>query len=148
MQYVVRADRPFEEIETRAIGALEHRGFVVQRTFSLRSAMRSETGSDSEGPGYSVLLLHAATAQHRPLGLVILYEREGQTVIKTVLRTPAGDQSPSASASTDTSAELVAALVRGGLEFCVDTADGQACIDPGPSPRDCKVSERPRRSYE
>ena len=29
MQYVITSDRPFDEIETQAIEALEHRGFVA-----------------------------------------------------------------------------------------------------------------------
>jgi hypothetical protein len=122
MEYVITANRSFEEIETQTIEALERWGFVVQRTFSLRSAIRAEIGGTAEKPGYSVLMLHASNTQRRPLGLVTLYERGERTVISALPASPDG---------TDENADLVAALVLGGLEFCVGTVAGVECIDPG-----------------
>lgn len=120
MEYVITADRPFEEIEVLAIEALEQRGFYVQRTFSLRSAAGAGLGIDSGGPGYSVLMLYASGDQPRPLGLVTLYEREGRTVFKPVLTSPT---------SHDAHAELVTALSLGGLDLCVDATEGAGCLD-------------------
>jgi hypothetical protein len=122
MEYVITADRPFEEIEAQTIEALERWGFVVQRTFSLRSAIRTEIGGTGEKPGYSVLMLYASDSQRRPLGLVTLYERGERTVISAVPASPDG---------TDENADLVAALILGGLEFCVGTVVGAECIDLG-----------------
>ena len=80
MEFVVTARRPFEEIEAQTIDALEQQGFVVRCTFSLRSA--TGLGSTGRNPGYSVLLLYASGLEQKPLGLVTLYERGEETVIR------------------------------------------------------------------
>ena len=144
MEYVITSDRSFEEIEALTTDALEQRGLVVQRTFSLRSAVGSAGGKTStldgtsHSLGYSVLMLYAAGTPRHPLGLITLYERGRWTVINPVL-TPMENGRPALpmhegkSASADADAELVAALVLSGLEFCVKVARGEDCIDPGAS---------------
>lgn len=127
MEYRVMAKRPFEETEAQAILALEQGGFVVQRTFSLRSAVGSGEGALQRPPGYSVLMLYAPGTQRDLLGLVSLYQREGHTVIRPVLNGPAPHK-PATGNLKDIDAELVAALVAGGLEMCVHQGEGETCL--------------------
>ena len=154
MGYLVTANRPFEEIEALTTDALERQGLVVQRTFSLRSAVGTAGGNAStlEGtgssPGYSVLMLYASGTPRRPLGLITLYEREGRTVINPVLTPLENGQHASPidkgrTASADLDAELVAALALSGLEFCAQVAKGEECIDTGASRRQGAASGRP-----
>ena len=144
MEYLVTANRPFEEIEALTMGALERQGLVVQRTFSLRSAVGTAGGNASalegagSGPGYSVLMLYAAGTPRRPLGLVTLYERGPWTVIYPVLTPLDNGRPPSPldsgrATSADLDAELVAALALSGLEFCAQVARAEECIDTGAS---------------
>lgn len=121
MRYLVTAERSFGEIEAQTIAVLERQGFVVQRTFSLESATRSSGGGLCASPGYSVLMLHASGYLREPLGLVTLYEQEGQTVIHSLFTLPAGG---------DVEAEMAAGLAQSGIEFCVQTGDGETCIQP------------------
>jgi hypothetical protein len=125
MEYVITADRPFEQIEAQAIDALERQGFLVRRTFSLGSV---SDGRDAPGPGYSVLMLYAAEGLGGPLALITLYERQEQTVICSLLIPPADRQSRPLSGGEDVGAELVVALALGGLEFCVDAGEGAGCM--------------------
>ena len=128
MEYVITASRPFGEIEAKTIGALEQRGFVVRRTFSLHSATGGDDSSPGRRPGYSVLMLYAAGAQRQPLGLVMLYQQGKQTVINPVLTAPSASQAEPAPGSEDADAELIAALVLAGLDLCLDHTDGTECI--------------------
>lgn len=121
MEYMVTSDRPYRDIETQIIEALEQRGLGVQCTFSLGSATALRTGQPEGNPGFSVLLLYMPDAQRQPLGLVTLYEREGQLVIHPALTSQARE---------DIGAELVAALALAGLDFCVSTLNRGNCIDP------------------
>lgn len=124
MEYVVTSGRCFEEVEALTVAALERQGVVVQRTFSLHSAVEGSTPAiegTGSNPGYSVLMLHTSGVQRRPLGLLTLYQRGERTVIRPVLAQPMGE---------DMDADLVMALVLSGLEFCVDVAGAQDCIDP------------------
>jgi YHS domain-containing protein len=145
MEYVITTDRAFDQIEALTIDALEQQGLMVQRTFSLRSAMGAGGGNTDpvtahqhgkaagSSPGYSVLMLYAAGDPGRPLGLVTLYEQGGRTVINAVLTPLSYEQSSSPvteDAVVDADAKLLASLVLSGLDFCVDVAAGQQCIDP------------------
>jgi hypothetical protein len=121
MRYLIRADRSFGEIEAQTIAVLEQQGFVVRRTFSLESATRSSSSAPRASPGYSVLMLYASDYLREPLGLVTLYEQGGQTVIHSLVTLSAGG---------DVEAEMVAALVQSGLDFCVKARDGETCIQP------------------
>jgi hypothetical protein len=111
MEFLIQNAQPFEEVEAQAIGALQQEGFVVQRTFSLRSAMASKKGPAEASPGYSVLLLYASGEPQQVLGLITLYERAGQIVIQPHLMTVR---------SRDAEAEILVALGQGGLDLCVD----------------------------
>jgi hypothetical protein len=119
MEYVITIERPFEEIETLTRRALERYGFAVQRTFSLQSA--AGPAREQEQTGYSVFLLSRSDAHGRPLGLVALYRRGAQTVIRPTL---------SLMADADLQAELVGALVQADLEMCIDVVGTERCIDP------------------
>lgn len=119
MEYVITIEGPFEEIETLTRGALERYGFAVQRTFSLQSATGPARGQ--EQLGYSVFLLSRPDADGRPLGLLALYRRGAQTVIRPML---------SLIADADVQAELVGALVQGDVELCIDVVGAERCIDP------------------
>jgi hypothetical protein len=131
MEYLVTANRPFEAIEAQAIAALQRHGFLVHRTFSLRSATRPE-GKDAGGnPGYSVLMLYASDEHRQPLALVTLYEWQSCTVIESLATPLIARRQPLSPDAMDVEAELAAALSMGGLEFCVRTAGGAACLDPG-----------------
>jgi YHS domain-containing protein len=109
----------------------------VQRTFSLRSAVElsggaTETPSASDRkPSYTILLLYASALQRRPLGLLTLYERSGSTVISAVV-TPQENGRPSSPGSegpaADANADLMAALVRSGLDVCLEVAASEDCI--------------------
>jgi YHS domain-containing protein len=124
MEYVVTSGRSFEEVEALTVAALERQGIVVQQTFSLHSAVEGSTPAiegTGSNPGYSVWMLHTSGVQQRPLGLLTLYQRGEQTVINPVLAQPAGE---------DMDADLVMALVLGGLELCVDVAGSRDCIYP------------------
>ena len=111
MEYLIQNAQPFEEVEAQAIGALQQEGFVVQRTFSLRSATASDRGAAEANPGYSVLMLYESGEPQQLLGLVTLYERAGQTVIQPQLM---------AARFRDAEAEILVALGQGGLDLCVD----------------------------
>lgn len=138
MEYVITSQLPFAEIEARTIEALERQGLVVQRTFSLRSAV--EAGGDltekrlptDAKPGYTILMLYASGLQGQPLGLLTLYERGGSTVLSPMV-TPHSEEEiaiPVAGGPVaDADADLVAALLRSGLEFCLDIAASEDCID-------------------
>ena len=142
MEYVITANRPFEETEALITRALEQQGLVVQRTFSLQSAVGAAGGNTNilegtgDSPGYSVLMLYGPGTPKRPLGLLTLYERGRRTVINPVLTAVESDQPISSvregqSAPADSDAKLVAALVLSGLEYCVEVSKGEACISPG-----------------
>jgi hypothetical protein len=118
MEYVIKLERPFEEIETLTRSALERHGFAVQRTFSLQSAAMAASGE--EQPGYSVFLLSRPEADQRPLGLLALYRRGALTVIRPQL---------SLVADADVEAELIGALAVANVEICVDAAGSERCID-------------------
>lgn len=153
MEYVITADRSFEEIEALTADALEKQGLVVQRTFSLRSAVGAAGGSTrtlqgtGSSPGYSVLMIYASGTPKRPLGLLTLYERGERTVISPVLTpvsdgrisSPTGEGKPS---SADADAGLIAALVLTGLEFCVEVTRGKECISPEALGEEDASSER------
>lgn len=121
MRYLITAERSFGEIEAQTIAVLEQQGFIVQRTFSLESATRSSGGGLYASPGYSVLMLYASGYLREPLGLVTLYQQEGQTVIHSLFALPAG---------SDVEAEMAAALAQSGLDFCIKARDGESCIQP------------------
>ena len=118
MEYVIKLERPFEEIETLTRCALERHGFAVQRTFSLQSAAVPTSGQ--EQLGYSVFLLSRPEADQRSLGLLALYRRGALTVIRPLL---------SLVADADVEAELVGALAVANVEICVDAAGSEKCID-------------------
>ena len=121
MEYVVRGNGHFQEIEARTMCALEKQGFAVQRTFSLHSATLSGSGNAGCCPGYGVLMLYASGAGHEPLGLLILYERGEETVIHPAFASSAGG---------DVEAEVATALALGGLDYCIDAAGRESCIHP------------------
>jgi YHS domain-containing protein len=141
MEYVIMANRPFEEIEARTMDALKRQGFVVQRTFSLGSA----TGADKDSakaltgavrnPGYSVLLLYSTGARRQPLGLVTLYERQGKTVINSLPTSPVVGGSQSLPGNKDVEAELTVALALGGLDGSTELAEVFAVSPDGSPPR-------------
>jgi hypothetical protein len=108
MEYVITTERPFHEIEAVATAALERQGFVIQRTFSLHSA--TAASSLNASPGFSVFLLYWNDARLQPVGSVTLYQRGRWTVISPQLTSPADG---------DMDADLLAALMLGGLEFCL-----------------------------
>lgn len=117
MEYVITTDRPFPEIENLAVKALEEHGFAVQQTFSLHSATRPQ--STNGNPGYSVFMLYQNDTFRRPVGSVTVYQRSGRIVIQPVLTLPA---------DRDIDADLVAALVQAGLDFCVEVTGSEDCI--------------------
>ena len=129
MEYVIRANRAFEEIEAQTIDALERHGFGVQRTFSLRSATRADVGLAGGDPAYTVLMLYSSAPPGRPLGLVLLYQRAGCTVLRSMLASPGSPGAGAPADVGDAGAELVAALVGGGLDFCVDAAFDGGVVD-------------------
>ena len=111
MEYIITASGPFAEIEEQVIRALEQHGLVVRKTFSLHSAAGGDVNSTEGRPGYCVLMLYAAEADCPPLGLITLYERQGEIVIQATAARAAGPPLRAA----DAEAELVAALTVGGL---------------------------------
>jgi hypothetical protein len=136
MEYVITTDGPFQEIEARTIEALQRGGFVVQRTFRFAPAA-PDGDSDGDGhgysrqnPGYTVLMLHRAGPQQHPLGMVTLYGRDGQAVLKLLLPSPATGEGGQPGEIQDVEAELAVALSLGGLDFCVHAAGGSNCVDP------------------
>jgi YHS domain-containing protein len=131
MEYVITADRPFQEIESQTIDALEQRGFVVQRTFSLGSAMAEGVGGNQPDAGYTVLMLYRPGPRLQPIGLVTLYGRSGKTVLKSLLTEPTTSEAWQLSGMEDVEAELAVALSVGGLDFCVHADGREDCIDPG-----------------
>jgi hypothetical protein len=142
MEYVIRANRTFEEIEAQTIDALERHGFGVQRTFSLRSATRSGAGLTSGDPAYTVLMLYSSAPPGRPLGLVLLYQRAGCTVLRSMLASSAVPHAEALSEGDDVGADLVAALVGGGLDFCVDAAVHDAAVHDGVESSNCIDAKR------
>jgi YHS domain-containing protein len=150
MEYLITNSLPFDQIEAKIVEALEQKGLWVQRTFSLRSAVAADgaqasalvqtehSAANGGRPGYSVLLLYAAGALRRPLGLVTLYEQGARTLINPVL-TPEGIPlissvqvgSAAGGEGADAEADLVAALVRGGLDLCAEAAGEGESVDPG-----------------
>jgi hypothetical protein len=121
MDYVITSDQPFDQIESQAIEALEHQGFRVQRTFSLRSAARA-TEDSGGSPGYSVLLLHAAGPQRQPMGSLHLLEQGERFVLRPDLTVADG---------ADTYAAAIAALVSAGLNICVEASRLETCTELG-----------------
>jgi hypothetical protein len=138
MEYVITTEQPFEEVESRMVEALQQQGWVVHRTFSLRSAVGAarsgertlsaqQDGAATEaGPGYSVLMLYASGAQRRSLGLLTLYQLQRRTVITFVPHLPDGEGTemdalsvPTTQPAANMDAELVVALALSGLDFCV-----------------------------
>jgi hypothetical protein len=122
MDHVITPDRPFDQIEAQTLDVLEKQGFSVQRTSSLRSSAGAKGNNASSSPGYSVLMLHAAGIQRQPLGRLHLFEREGRIVIRPDL---------TAVDHVDAGAELIVALVLGGLDLCAAAAEVDECIELG-----------------
>jgi hypothetical protein len=121
MEYVITTRQSFAAIEALAIETLEQQGFEVQRTFSLHSAAKVGRGSLEFDPGYSVLMVYALGVQRRPMGLVTLYERGEQMVIRPMLELHASKQSSQEPGASDANAGVIAALALGGLGFGADT---------------------------
>ena len=150
MEYLITNCLPFDQIEAQTVEALEQEGLWVQRTFSLRSAVAADGGQASTPvqaghgatnggrPGYSVLMLYAAGALRRPQGLITLYEQGDRTLINLVF-TPDGTPlisfveagSAAGGEGSDAEADLVATLVRAGLDLCIEAVGEGDCIDPG-----------------
>ena len=147
MDYVITANLPFEEIEAHTIAALEERGFFVQRSFSLLSAMKDAPELGRPGTGYSVLMLYLAQAKNQSVGLVTLHQQDRKTVIRPVVTHPIAE-APSAAAgpadikehfgtlsehgSAHRSASAFAsvpALVAEGLGSCVDILGRDTCME-------------------
>lgn len=128
MEYVITADRPFQQIEAQTIDALEQGGFLVHRTFSLGSVETASDGGKLQSPGYTVLMLYRSTPQPHPLGLVTLYERCGQTVLEALLTSYAASEVQGHSGAQDVEAELAVALSLGGLDFCVHVPGRGNCL--------------------
>lgn len=118
MEYVITTERPFDEIEALARGALERHGLRLEQTFSLRSATGAVRGQAEAA--YSIFVLYAPGADGRPLGLLSLYRRGGQTVINPAL---------SVREDGDLDADLVGALLLGDLEVCVGSVGAEGCVD-------------------
>jgi len=83
------------------------------------------------------------------LGLVLLYQRAGCTVLRSMLASPGSPRAEAPADGGDVGAELVAALVGGGLDFCVDAAldgvESSNCID---AKRAVEEEELPARGRE
>jgi YHS domain-containing protein len=160
MEYIVRTCLPFDEIEAQTVEALERQGLTVQRTFSLHSAvgpkeeMGASTSHDHSAalggkPGYSVLMLYAAGTLRQPLGLITLYERGDRIVINPVL-TPLDNWLLSSAEvgkaptrrGPDAEAELVAALIRGGLDLRLYVVSEGECSGPGMNDQELASSTR------
>jgi hypothetical protein len=138
MEYVITSEQRFEDVESRIMKALQKKGLVVQRTFSLRSAVatsrlggknppaQQDRAAADAGPGYSVLMIYASDVQQDSLGLLTLYQRQGRTVITFLPAGPSEDATatdalpvPATRPAADADAELVVALVLSGLDYCV-----------------------------
>lgn len=135
MEYLINSKGPFQEIEARAVEALQQAGFLVQATFRLSPSVSDVDGegrprSRSRGdPGYTVLMLYRSGPPQSPLGLVTLYGRGGQAVLRSQLEpSEAGEARPPGEVQ-DVEAELAAALSQGDLDFCVHAAGDGDCID-------------------
>lgn len=131
MEYVIAADRPFQQIEAQTIDALEQGGFLVYRTFSLGSVGTAGDSGRLQSPGYTVLMLYRSGPQPHPLGLVTLYERCGQTVLEALLPSYAASEAQGRSGAQDVEAELAVALSLGGLDFCVHLPGRGNCLATG-----------------
>lgn len=144
MEYVITTGGSFERIEELTTKALEQQGLAVRRTFSLHSAVALSAPRASSfdntphsppgvrGPDYSVLLLYETSAR-RPIGLLTLFERDGQMIISSepAPSTHSPSQSDEAARSIrehDAGSLLVSALVAAGLDFCVGAAHGENCL--------------------
>ncbi|MGD9315772.1 MAG: hypothetical protein PVG56_02970 [Anaerolineae bacterium] len=131
MEYLINSDEPFHTTEARTIEALQCAGFVVQCTFRLvpPAPDGKSNGDCRDDPGYTVLMLYRSDPPQSPLGLVILYGRGGQVVLKPLLELPAMGETKQPGKIQDVEAELAAALSGGGLDFCVYAARGRDCIN-------------------
>ena len=135
MEYLINSKGSFREIETRTVEAFQRAGLLVQRTFcfsppvSSGDSQQGGTGDSRGDPGYTVLMLYRAEPPQSPLGLVSLYGRDGQVVLKSQLAAPETGQAERAGEGQDLEAELAAALSLGGLDLCVHAAGGRDCID-------------------
>jgi hypothetical protein len=135
MEYVITADRPFQQIEAQTIHALEQGGFLVHRTFSLGSVETADDGGKLQSPGYTVLMLYRSTPQPHPLGLVTIYERCGQTVLEALLTSYAASEVQGHLWAQDVEAELAVALSLGGIDFCVHVPGRGNCLATGEKER-------------
>jgi hypothetical protein len=139
MEYLINSKGPFQEIEARAVEALQQAGFLVQPTFRLLPSVsdvddegrtRSRSHEANRGdPGYTVLMLYRSGLVQSPLGLVTLYGRGGQTVLRSQLEPFGADEVGHPGKVQDVEAELAAALSQGDLDFCVHGAGDSECID-------------------
>ena len=132
MEYLIRSEEPFEQLEARVVGALGRHDVSVQRSFSLHSATQGEHGlvleADDGPPGFSVFWLYSSGARRQPLALVTLYQRQGRTFFRAVSAVD-GRPSPDGAESADLAAGLVAALVLDGLEVCTGLDGRRGCVD-------------------
>jgi hypothetical protein len=135
MEYLISSKGSFREIETRTVEAFQRAGLLVQRTFCFSpptpggDRQQGGLGESREDPGYTVLMLYRAEPPQSPLGLVSLYGRGGQVVLKSQMAAPETGEAGHAGESQDLEAELAAALSLGGLDLCVHAAGGRDCID-------------------
>ncbi len=130
MEYVIADGLPFEEVEVRAMEALEQHGFVVLRTFSLRSVTREIPELADSSMGFTVLLLYHSGPRNQPAGLVTLHQRRQQTVIRPVVTHGSLEaKSPRTEGEAERALQpenaslhrIVSALIAGGMEISVDT---------------------------
>jgi hypothetical protein len=129
MEYPINSSGSFREIETRTVEALQRAGLLVRRTFCFAPPVPDGHGDSRGDPGYTVLMLYRSEPPQSPLGLVSLYGRGGQVVLRSQLALPETGETGQPGESQDLEAELVAALSLGDLDLCVHAAGGSDCID-------------------
>lgn len=146
---VIEGDLPFEEVEAQAVAALERQGYVAQRTFSLRSAIRGFPELSNSGADFTVLLLYHSGPRYQQAGMLTLHELQRQTVIRLAVtreivqepspggpRAPAGAE-PAHQHEQALASRILSALVDGGLGVRKDALEGGATRSAeGPRPID------------
>jgi hypothetical protein len=88
MEYTIKTRETFQQVVEALISALEDRGFAVQRSFDLHSALDRQAGSAAsrqvdQGANYCILAVEPASTRHPSQGnrILVIYQHKEQPIL-------------------------------------------------------------------
>jgi hypothetical protein len=88
MEYAIKTRETFQQVVETLISALEDRGFAVQRSFDLHSALEGQAESVAsrqvdQGANYCILAVEPASMPHPSQGnrILVIYQHKDQPIL-------------------------------------------------------------------